>query len=284
MGLKRKFDEDHLEAWRPPPIEPPASAPMPTPSAADRQRLLRSLQRTAGNRAATALAHRWRTGAGGADRRPLLQRSFEYKQKEYYSAEEVHDKTEVHKDLSGEPGLLAAARALANASDHQVFKTRKDLVEHLNKTYPNVIKEAQNKGAEADEEFEDLLMFLGGEIGNPKGWGHTFSNGRHGDDMFRQPKLAQQRAMKERKEAIGVWVDNEKAKTLIATSFARVGGKDSIYVEDLFGMPDSIGVEVTQDGAIRKCTGFFVKIQGKIVISAYPTNKTKPEGDMAEED
>jgi hypothetical protein len=64
----------------------------------------------------------------------------------------------------------------------------------------------------------------------------------------------------------------------------RAASLDSIYVEGLFGMPESIGVEVTKNGAIRKCTGFFVKIQSRIVISAYPTSKSKPEGDMDEED
>jgi hypothetical protein len=70
-------------------------------------------------------------------------------------------------------------------------------------------------------------------------------------------------------------VDNAKARKLIATSFGRVGGEDSVYIEDLFGMPATVGAEITQDGEVRKCQGFFMKIQRGIVISAYPTNKSK---------
>jgi hypothetical protein len=273
------------------------SAPAPTSKRSNVQHeTLLSLQRTAGNRAAIAFVRQWRresrdavvpTRSPGAmpveassGKHALLQRSFEYKNKEYYSAAEVTDKTAVYKDLVNEPGLFDAAKALAASADtHQVFKTRGEMVSYLKEHHSAAIDEALTKGAEDDEELADTLLVLGGEQGVPKGWGHTFSNGRHGDDMWRQPKLAQERAKREKKEAIGVWVNNDKAKTLIATSFGRVGGKDSVYIEDVRGMPVSVGVEITQDGTVRACRGFFMKIQRGIVISAYPTNKSKVDDD-----
>jgi hypothetical protein len=258
-----------------------ATASTPKQSNVKHQMLL-SLQRTAGNRAATDFARQSRGPTSG--RRALLQRSFEYKNKEYYKAAEVTDKTQVYKDLVNEPGLFAAAKALADEKDHQIFKTRGEMVRYLKEHHSAATEEALAKEAEDDEEFEDTLMYLGGEQGEPRGWGHTFSNGRHGEDMWRQPKLAQARAKKENKEAIGVWVNNDKAKKLIATSFGRVGGKDSVYIEDVAGMPTTVGVEITQDGTVRECQSFFIKIQRGIVISAYPTNKSKVDDEDDDDD
>ena len=202
--------------------------------------------------------------------RVVIQPMFEFKNVEYYKGA-VKKGTEAYRILSKHLGYVEAGAALAESDKEEKFKTENNLIDYLRKHYQDVIEKIISKQGNEDEEYKDLLMFLGGEQMKPKGWGHTFSNGKHGEDMaLNEGALAIARATKEKKPAVGVWVNNLSAMKLIETSFARVGGEDASYFENLFGMPQSIGVAFLQDGKKVGCDGFFIKIQDGIIISAYP--------------
>ncbi len=208
-----------------------------------------------------------------------VQRYFTFGNEEYYSAKDVDNKNSgVYKVLSKDPGLLAAARALAvQDEDGGTFKTPKALITYLEKNLPSAIEKGRGESEKIEKEVLDTVGAIGSEQTEPKGWGHTFSNGRHGQDMAaNEGKLAIARAKSENQDAIGVWVSNENASMLIRTVYAKIGGKDSAEVHKLEGgVPLSIGIEYTKDGKSQPCSGFFLKVQGGIVITAYPTNKAE---------
>lgn len=203
----------------------------------------------------------------------VLQGVFTLKRKDYYEGD-VKSGTPAHKALVNHPGYFEAAAALAKSDVEVTFQTEREMIDYLEEHHSDIIQQAVGMQDAEDEEYEDLLLFLGGEQMKPRGWGHTFSNGRHGQDMaLNNGALAIERAVREDKPAIGVWINNDKSEKLIETSFGRVRGEDASYFEDLFGMPESVGVAYQKDGKKVACDGFFIKIQDQIVISAYPARK-----------
>lgn len=189
--------------------------------------------------------------------------------------EEVKSGSNVYKILEkAGPGMIAAAQELAvNSNAEPEFKTPKALLEYLKSKYAELIKQVDTKAKGKDEEFEKKLTVIEGEKIAPKGWGHTFSNGKHGPDMAKDNgKLAIARATKEKK-SIGVWVNKEKAERLLCRIYSSLGGKPTEkYIK--FSFPENVGLEYNENGKYSKCEGLFIKINDDgVIVTAYPTNQ-----------
>lgn len=209
-----------------------------------------------------------------ANASPVVQRSFELNGEEYYKGD-VKEGTAAYKGLAKYEGYVAAAAALAAKDDvSPEFKTVQLLKAYLEKHHQDDIQSGASAGQKEEQELQSAVGLIGAKSMKPKGWGHAFSNGKHGEDMAAaNGRDAVRRAKEEGHDKIGVWVSNAKAMALIEAQYAKMDGKDGVEFVDLGGMPESIGVQYTKGGKKEPCEGFFLKIQDGIVITAYPADR-----------
>jgi hypothetical protein len=205
---------------------------------------------------------------------PVVQGVFTYKSKEYYAGD-VKPDTAIYKDLKNHEhfeAYLPFMEKLAALDDEIQIPSKGKMIEILDQRYGDEIKEAIAKGqadaAQLDETEEKLKSGKG--VKKVRGFGHVFSNGKHGPDMAKNKGAkAVARAKDEDKEAIGVWISEPAATKLITAAYTRVGGVANSY---FVKVPlDGVGIEYLQDGSIRDAEGFFMLINEEgIVVTAYP--------------
>jgi hypothetical protein len=147
-----------------------------------------------------------------------------------------------------------------------------DLTDYLGEEHKDAVEDGSKAMNAASEETEGLIKSLGGDLSAPKGWGHTFSNGAHGQDMAQNNgKLAKERAKAGNQKMIGVWVNNDEATKLIEAMYSMVNGASANgeYFKDL-ALPERIAVAYGKNGETYKCDGIFMKVKDGIVVTAYP--------------
>lgn len=214
---------------------------------------------------------------------PVVQGVFTYKSKEYYRGD-IKPATAIYKDIKKKenfPVLLKYAEKLAAEDGDAIEIESPDHLIHTLKTrYGDEMKADLLEAAFVEEQqsaVEEKLS-AGKEKIKIKGFGHVFSNGKHGPDMAKDKgKLAVRRAKKQG-SAVGVWIDQDKATSLIQAAYARVEGKSGTYFFQV--ALDGIGTEFLQDESERAAGGFFMKINDAgIIITAYPAQAEAVEAD-----
>lgn len=233
--------------------------------------------------ASMGLGHKQNLGYG---RSPIIQRVINYKTKELWSADDISKQApDLQKALKNKPAHLAIAIELAEDSDtyypseKKKFSTPKALIDYIETNYAEKLESLEGEKAEKESAIDEFLDDVGQEGSEPKGWGHTFSNGKHGPDMAQNDGANAIARAKEKHEknknitAIGVWVDQERAEQLIKRLITvhYTEGEELAKVVDI-AVPESVGIEFTHDGKKRKCTKLFLKINKEgVVVTAYPT-------------